>query len=238
MWDYFPAVASSYAGDIDDAIKLVTYIVGGWAALAYLIFFYFLFRYRRREGVRSQYVPGTGKAALWVILPVFVIAVFDFGIDIINHRIWTDIKINMPETTQTVRVTARQWLWQFTYPGPDGKFDTPDDINTMNTLHAKLGAKTKFELRSADVLHSFSIPAFRLKQDIIPGRVITGWFEAIKEGNYDLQCAEICGLGHTNMGARAIVHSAENFEKALTAAANMEKPDQVAAANMGSVFGN
>ena len=175
---------------------------------------------------------------LWVMIPVVIIAVFDFGIDIVNHRIWTDIKINMPETTQTVRVTGRQWLWQFTYPGPDGKLDTADDINTVNTLHIKKGAKTKFELHAADVLHSFSIPAFRLKQDAIPGRVITGWFEGTLEGNYDLQCAEICGLGHTAMGARAIVHSAEEFDKALTAAAKMGNPDQIAAANLGSVFGN
>ena len=236
MWDYFPSAASSYAGDIDNAIKLVTYIVAAWTAVAYLIFFYFLIAFRRRKGVRTQNVTGNGKAMLWILIPTFIIAIFDFGIDVINHDIWTNIKVEMPETTRTVKVTARQWMWQFTYTGPDGEFGTSDDITTTNQLHVKINEKTKFELSSPDVLHSFSIPAFRLKQDVIPGRIITGWFEAVKEGNYDLQCAEICGLGHTVMGARAIVHSAENFDKALTAAAEAQKSEQLAAANLSSVF--
>ncbi|MDH4249330.1 MAG: hypothetical protein OEW39_16105, partial [Deltaproteobacteria bacterium] len=151
--------------------------------------------------------------------PVTLVAVCDFALDIYNTPVWEKIKVRMPKTEETVRIIAQQWAWEFIYPGPDGLLDTADDVRTWNMLHVKQNAPTRFELQARDVLHSLSIPAFRVKQDAIPGRTIQGWFEPTLVGAWDLQCAEICGLGHTNMGARVTVHAPDKFKDALAAAA-------------------
>jgi cytochrome c oxidase subunit 2 len=130
-------------------------------------------------------------------------------------RVWVNVKQTLPEVSADgqnkvvdhVRIIAQQWAWSFQYPGPDGKFDTPDDVKNVDDLHVKVGTITQFELTSRDVLHSFSVPVFRLKQDAIPGRVVNGWFEAKNTGTYDIQCTEICGVAHGIMFARIIVET-------------------------------
>ena len=79
-------------------------------------------------------------------------------------------------------MVAQQWAWSFVHPGPDGQLDTADDIKTVDELHVKVDTLYHFKLESRDVLHSFSVPVFRLKQDVIPGRVITGWFQPTQTG--------------------------------------------------------
>ncbi|TDJ14205.1 MAG: hypothetical protein E2O66_03570, partial [Deltaproteobacteria bacterium] len=79
----------------------------------------------------------------------------------------------------------------------------------VNELHVKVDTLYHYKLEALDVLHSFSVPVFRLKQDAIPGRTITGWFEATQTGEYGIQCAEICGIGHGLMGARIFIESPE-----------------------------
>jgi cytochrome c oxidase subunit 2 len=96
----------------------------------------------------------------------------------------------------------------------------------VGELHTKLHAKTRFELTAGDVLHSFSIPAFRLKQDAIPGRVVAGWFEPVVAGQFDLQCAEICGTGHSVMAGRVIVHPPAEFDQFMTAHAGSASGDR------------
>lgn len=218
MWDFMPERASSYAADIDNVIMVVTYTVGAWLIAAYVVFFLFLFLYRKKPGQPARYVPGKGKQMAWVLAPVFLVVLCDLGIDLYNAPIWSKVKQELPEVEQTVQVLGRQWSWHFTYPGPDGRLGTQDDLTTVNELHVKVDSKTRFILIAADVLHSLSIPAFRLKQDAVPGRRITGWFEAVKIGTFDIQCAEICGAGHGAMAARVIVHSAADFDEALRAA--------------------
>ena len=232
MWEIMPEHASSYAADIDNVIKLITYTVGGWLLAAYAVFFLFLFLFRKGSGRQAQYVPGTGRQMAWVLVPVFLVALCDLAIDIYNAPVWAHIKQEIPKTEQAVQVLGRQWSWQFTYPGPDGKFGTADDVVTVNRLHVKVNAKTRFTVMAADVLHSLSIPAFRLKQDAVPGRRIDGWFQAIKIGSYDIQCAEICGVGHSAMAARVIVHSGADFEKALKTASARPRPDKTGQARM------
>jgi cytochrome c oxidase subunit 2 len=121
---------------------------------------------------------------------------------------WYNVKQNLPPAEQTVRVIGQQWAWTFVHPGPDGKLDTADDITKINELHVQVDTLYHYKLESKDVLHDFSVPVFRLKQDAIPGRVITGWFEPTLTGEYDIQCAEICGVGHGLMGARIFIESA------------------------------
>lgn len=104
---------------------------------------------------------------------------------------------------------GQQWAWSFVHPGPDGEIDTADDIANTDELHLEVDKLYHYKLESRDVLHSFSVPVFRLKQDAIPGRVITGWFQPTMTGTYDIQCAEICGIGHGLMPARVVIETPE-----------------------------
>ena len=92
--------------------------------------------------------------------------------------VWVNVKQNSAaRASETVRIFSQQWAWSFQQPGPDGILDTADDIRTVGELHVKANTTYHFELQSRDVLHSFSVPVFRLKQDAVPGRTITGWFK-------------------------------------------------------------
>ena len=112
-----------------------------------------------------------------------------------------------PAGDVVVRITAKQFNWNFTYPGPDGKFGTADDVTSENDLHVPVGKVVRFELQSEDVIHSFFVPDMRLKQDVVPGRTIRGWFEATKTGIYEIACSELCGFGHYSMHGNVIVQT-------------------------------
>jgi cytochrome c oxidase subunit 2 len=133
----------------------------------------------------------------------------DIVIVVVAVRVWYDVKQAMPPVDETVRIVAQQWAWSFVHAGADGRLDTADDIKTVDDLHLQIDKTYRYELASRDVLHALSIPVFRLKQDAIPGRVISGWFRPTKTGTWDLQCAEICGIGHGLMPARVLIETPE-----------------------------
>ncbi|MCP5066688.1 MAG: cytochrome c oxidase subunit II [bacterium] len=201
--------ASTYAGDIDNLILLITLLVGFWFILSEVVFFYLIIKFRRKDGVKALYVTGEEpEYKRWIHWPHWLIIFCDVFVIIGAVRVWYDVKQTLPPMEQTIRVIGQQWAWSFVHPGPDGKIDTADDIKTVDDLHVKVDTTYHFKLEARDVLHNFSVPVFRLKQDAIPGRVITGWFKANKAGDYDIQCAEICGLGHGIMAGRIHVENA------------------------------
>ncbi|HTY17232.1 MAG TPA: cytochrome C oxidase subunit II [Myxococcota bacterium] len=202
--------ASSYAHRIDNLFSLIFWVVGFWFVLSEAVFFWLIFRFRKRDGVRAQYITGELKSEKkWITYPHLLVLVCDIFIIYGAITVWYQIKQDLPPAQQTIRVIGQQWAWTFVDPGPDGKLDTPDDIAKVNELHVQVDRLYHFTLESKDVLHSFSVPVFRLKQDVIPGRVITGWFTPTKTGEYDIQCVEICGIGHGLMGARIHVETQE-----------------------------
>lgn len=210
MIDWLVPRASTYAGDIDGLILLIAVLVGFWFVVAQGVFFYFIFRFRHREGVKAKYVSGEDKKEKrWVTIPHLLVLVCDIVIIVGAVRVWIDVKQTLPEPDATVRVVAQQWAWTFVHPGPDGRLDTDDDITTTDELRLAVGTTYHYQLEARDVLHSFSVPAFRLKQDAVPGRRITGWFEPTLTGTFDLQCAEMCGIGHGLMGARVVIETPE-----------------------------
>ncbi len=210
MIEYFLPAASTYADDIDWLFDLVFWLVGFWFVVAQGIFFWLLFKFRARDGVKGQYVTGELKhEKRFITIPHMLVLVCDVFIIYGAVRVWYDIKQYLPPAQETVRAIGQQWAWTFVHPGPDGDLDTADDITTVNELHLRKNTVYHYKLESKDVLHNFSIPVLRLKQDAIPGRVITGWFEPPKTGEYDIQCAEICGIGHGLMGARVHVEDDE-----------------------------
>lgn len=202
--------ASSYAGEIDGQIILITAFIGFWFLAAEGILFWLIFKFRHKEGKKSLYVSGEEKhEKRWVTIPHMLVLVCDVFIIVGAIRVWTHVKQTMPPADETIRITAQQWAWVFTDPGPDGIIDTKDDVRTVDELHVKVGKVYHFKLDARDVIHSFSVPVFRLKQDAIPGREITGWFKPEMTGTFDIQCAEMCGIGHGIMGARIVIQTPE-----------------------------
>lgn len=206
--------ASSFSGDIDFLILLIAVTVGFWFFLAELALFYCIVRFRRKAGIAAAYITGEQKAEKrWISIPHMLIIVCDIVILAFSFQVWSAIKQDLPTADATIRVIGHQWSWRFVHPGADQHLGTADDIETVDELHLKVDTLYHFQLEAADVLHSFSIPTFRLKQDAVPGRVITGWFKPTKTGTFDIQCAEICGIGHGVMGARLAVQSAEDHQR-------------------------
>jgi cytochrome c oxidase subunit 2 len=204
--------ASTYAADIDGVIWLIAVLVGFWFVVAELVFFWLILKFRAKDGQPAQYITGEEKKQMrFISWPHYLVLVCDVFIVVGAVRVWVEVKQQLPSEAeaQHVRVVAQQWAWSFVHPGADAKLDTPDDIRTVEELHIQVGQKYIYELESRDVLHDFSVPVFRLKQDAVPGRVITGWFEATKTGSYDIQCAEICGIGHGLMAGRIVIESPE-----------------------------
>ena len=120
-----------------------------------------------------------------------------------------------------IEVNAHQWAWDARYAGPDGKFNTKDDIVTLNDIRIPLGTQVIVELASADVIHSFYLPNFRTKQDAMPGMINRMLFEAKEVGEFDIGCAQHCGTNHYKMKGKLTVMSREDYAKwAAEASAN------------------
>jgi len=200
--------SSTFAADIDALIILIAVLVGFWFFVAEGMLFWLIFRFREKDGVRAQYITGKEKhLKRWVTIPHALVLVCDIFIIVFAIRVWVDVKQTLPEAEETVVIVGQQWAWTFQHPGPDGELDTDDDITTIDELHIKTDTVYHYRLQAKDVLHSFSVPVFRLKQDAIPGREIVGWFKATKPGEHDIQCAEMCGIGHGIMGARIFIET-------------------------------
>ena len=212
MIQYFIHSASSFSGDIDNLFFVITLIIGFWFILVFGALVYFILKFRRKDGVKAKYITGEKHSETkWTHYPHYAVIAMDVVIIAVNIIVWVNIKQTLPPKDNLIRVIGQQWSWAFVHAGPDGVLDTADDIATVNDLHVKVDETYHFELQSRDVLHNFSVPAFRLRQDAVPGRTITGWFKPTKTGTYDLQCAEMCGYGHGIMGAAITVHSEESY---------------------------
>jgi cytochrome c oxidase subunit 2 len=208
MIEQLVPAASTYAGDMDNLFTLIFVFVGFWFVLSEGVFFWLLFKFRKKDGQKAEYVTGELKTEKrWITYPHLLVLVCDVFIIVGAVRVWYDVKQFLPPAQETVRVIGQQWAWTFVHPGPDGEIDTDDDISKINELRLSVDTVYHYKLESKDVLHNFSVPVFRLKQDAIPGRVITGWFEPTMTGDFAVQCAEICGVGHGLMGARVIIES-------------------------------
>jgi len=217
---YFTA-ASTYAQSIDHLFLLILALVGFWLLLAEGVLFWLIFKFKHKEGVRTQPAPGedTGHSR-WISVPHALVIVCDIIIIIPAIMVWFNIKQTMPPADDTIRVIGQQWAWSFQQPGPDKIFDTADDVRSVGEVHVAINTTYHYELMSRDVVHSFAVPSFRLKQDALPGRTITGWFRPNRLGTYDIQCTQMCGLGHGLMAGRIVVETAQDHAAWLERNAN------------------
>jgi cytochrome c oxidase subunit 2 len=209
-----PEPASSFAGSMDSLFWLILVFTGIGLVVAETVLVYSLIRYRRGRSPRATHLVGEGWAQTrWVLVPAMLVVGVDFYIDLRTHATWQEMKEGQPPADQVVRITGQQYNWIFTYPGPDGKLDTPDDFQKPGDLHVPVDQNVVFDLEARDVLHSFWVPVLRLKQDALPGRTIRGWFRATKAGEYEIACSQICGTGHTVMNAALHVVPKDEFER-------------------------
>jgi cytochrome c oxidase subunit 2 len=198
-----PPQASTYARGIDTLHYFVISVTMAGATLVFLLGVYFVIRHRRRT-------PGEATARLTTPVPqeVFLIG----GILTLFLAFWVvgAIQYNHlmtpPDGAMTVYVTGKQWMWKFSYA--DGR-------SSIDELTVPAAKPVRLVMTSRDVIHSFYVPAFRMKHDVVPGRYYTAWFEATRPGLYDIDCAEYCGVSHSRMLGKVRVLSAEDYARWL-----------------------
>jgi cytochrome c oxidase subunit II len=212
FWMRLPENVSTYGGEIDSLFRLILWITGAIFVLVEALLIFFLFRYRHREGRVPHYTHGSNRLeVLWTIVPAVICVV----LALMSRRSWAEIKQSIPSQAMNVEITAEQFAWNVRYPGPDGKLETADDVVTLNQLHIPVGRAVVVTLHSKDVIHSFFLPEFRVKQDAVPGMTTRIWFEATRVGNWEIVCAELCGLGHFRMKGFITVETPEEFDRWL-----------------------
>ncbi|MBI4358086.1 MAG: cytochrome c oxidase subunit II, partial [Candidatus Omnitrophica bacterium] len=212
---WLPANLSTYGKKIDHLFYLILFVTGAIFVGVQGALIYFLFRYRGREGAKAHYIHGNNRLEfIWTVIPS-VILVF---LTVFSQRIWSEVRGLPPQGSIPIEIQAEQFAWNVRYAGADGKFGSSDDIKTINQLHIPVGKPVRVRLTSIGkdekhpVIHSFFLPEFRLKQDVVPGLAIDVWFEATRTGKYEIACAEFCGLGHYRMRGFLSIHSPEGFE--------------------------
>jgi cytochrome c oxidase subunit 2 len=246
-WLGLPALASAQGGQIDNLIGwthiFMLALFLGWGAF----FVYALIRFRRSRHPVANYAAVKSHASSYLEVAVFVVEVIllaGFSIPL-----WAARVDHIPTESEAlvVDVTGEQFAWNVHYAGPDGKFgrtdiklidlqsnplgldrDDPlakDDVTTLNQLYLPVNKPIVVRLRSKDVIHSFNLPEFRVKQDAVPGFTIPIWFTPsittaemrTRTGNpefqYEIACAQLCGLGHFRMRAFVTILSPEEFQK-------------------------
>jgi cytochrome c oxidase subunit 2 len=201
-------------GEIDSIYYMILVITGVIFLFVEVALVFFILRYRRREGRAASYVHGHTKTEIvWTVIPLLLVVWIAWS----SASVWMEAKASDrshdPASAYPLRVTAKQFEWTVTYPGPDGRLDSDDDFVKLNQLHLPVDRDIRVELRSEDVIHSFFLPEFRVKQDAVPGMMIPVWFRPTVTGEFPLACAELCGVGHTTMNATVTVHDQEGFDR-------------------------
>ncbi len=216
----FPEQASTIASKVDALYVFALAISAFFSLLIALVIFFFFIRFRRREAgeVGHQSHGSMVLEVVWSIVPlVITMVLFVWG-----AVIFIEMRTMPPDATEYF-ATAKQWMW---------KFQHPEGQREINHLHIPVNEKIKLTMTSEDVIHSFFVPAFRVKQDVLPGRYTTIWFEADKPGKYHLFCTEYCGSHHSQMIGSVTVMEADDYQAwlaggAATAAAPKDLGEQL-----------
>ena len=182
----WPARASTMAGTVDALFIFLTLLSVVMTVAIFATVLFFATKYRRRAGVEAEQIEGSTILELaWSIIPMGIfIVIFVWGAVIFFEE------RTPPMASTEVYVVAKQWMW---------KLEHAEGPREINALHVPVGRDIKLIMTSQDVIHDFFVPAFRMKQDVVPGRYTTEWFRATKTGTYHLFCAEYCGTSHSGM---------------------------------------
>jgi cytochrome c oxidase subunit II len=205
MWNFplFPERASTMAGRVDAVYFAAVGIALFFTFLICFLILYHAIKYRRGSAAdRSNPVShNTTIEAIWVGVPLFISILLFAGGTVVFFDLY-----KIPNNASEVYVVGRQWMWQIQHPS--GKRE-------INELHVPVGKPVRLTMTSQDVIHSFYIPAFRTKQDVVPGRYTALWFEPTKPGRYHLFCAEYCGTKHSGMIGSVVVMDPSEYQEWL-----------------------
>ncbi len=234
--DWLPPLASQHGAGVDKVIRYLIMATGGIFVIGHLALIVMIWKY---GGSNNSTRFRASRKVEWIaaLVPVFLMAgIAEVGILVIGQPVWEQLYGDEPEDAIEIEVVGRQFEWRARYPGEDGKFGryeaglvnqrrnplglveedaaSTDDI-VSGALHVPVGKPIVIHLRTQDVQHSFSVPQFRLKQDLVPGMPTRIQLVVTKEGEYEIACAELCGLGHYTMKGRVIAHPPEKYREWL-----------------------
>ena len=229
---YWTDIASNWGG-MDDTITLTFWVGGGVFIAVCLFMIYCVFKFSYKKDRRAEYKPEDKKLEriLTWATTIGVAALLAPGLFIWNQY------VTVPKNALEVDVMAWQWGWQYRLPGEDGKLGKTKVVNISennpfgiiledsngrddvliqsDVIHLKNNKPVKILLRSVDVLHNWYVPQFRAKMDAVPGVITYYWFEPNKVGEYEVLCAEYCGVGHYAMRGKVFVKDEQDYEKWL-----------------------
>ncbi len=226
-WWWTP-IASNW-GFMDSMITLTFWITGIVFTAIILFMAYCVIKFRHKEGRVAAYEPENNKLEIWltILTTIGVTALLVPGL-----VVWAQF-VTVPDDATEIEVVAQQWYWSYRLPGEDGKLGTvdnrlitfenplginPDDpfgqddvVIESDDLHLPIGLPVNVLLRSVDVVHDFYVPEFRAKMDMVPGMITSFWFTPTRTGEFEVLCAELCGVGHAFMRGALWVDSADDY---------------------------
>ena len=241
VW-WMPPLVSVHGQTIDDQLVVTLIAAGVVFFLAQVGLGFFIWKFRGRGQKASYWHENSKLEATWTIAT----AVLFIGLGIQGNRVWASyFQDETPPDALTIEVTAQQFAWNMRYPGPDGQFGRTDpariddalgeflgidpndpagrdDIMTQNLMAVPVHRPIRVYLRTKDVTHSFFIPQMRVKQDTLPGMLMAVHFTATKTGEYEIACAELCGMQHYKMRGRLLVMEQNEYDDWLQQRAAMQ----------------
>jgi cytochrome c oxidase subunit 2 len=209
---FVPERAASLAGEVDALFLFILSVTGLFAVGIWIALLFLAIRYRRRsEADRPGEIHGSLALELtWTLIPLLLMVVmFVWG-----AKVYFQMN-RPPDDAMTVSVVGKRWMW---------KLQHPTGQREINELHVPLGRAVRLVITSEDTIHSFFVPAFRIKKDAVPGRYNVAWFRATKVGTYHLFCAEYCGTEHARMTGRVVVMEPDEYQTWLAGGPPPESP--------------
>ena len=203
VFRWFPEQASTVAGQVDALFLFLVAVTVVFSGLIFFLVFVFVVKFRRKaEDERPQAIHGSlPLELLWTIIPLGItMVIFVWG-----AHLYFAMTVP-PAAAMEVYVVGKQWMWRLQHPGGQRE---------INELHVPMNRPVKLTMTSEDVIHSFFVPAFRVKRDVVPGKYTSIWFQATKPGEYYLFCSQYCGTSHAVMGGRIVVMEPADYERWL-----------------------
>jgi cytochrome c oxidase subunit 2 len=208
---FWPESASTTAGHVDALYLFLVLVSGIMTVLIFTTLIIFAVKFRRRRGQTAEQIEGSNILEItWSVIPLGVFMAFFVWGAVLYFQERTP-----PQDATEVYTVAKQWMW---------KFEHIEGQREINELHVPVGRDVKLIMTSQDVIHSFYVPAFRIKQDVLPGRYTTMWFHATKPGTYHVFCAEYCGTQHSGMIGSVVVMEPRDYEAWMSGGGSQPLP--------------
>jgi cytochrome c oxidase subunit 2 len=194
----WPTAASTGAHNVDALFIFLIAVTGTVTLIIFLLIFFFAMKYRAEKHKAVQIEGSLPLEITWSVIPAGIFMIFfAWGASIYFAE------AKPPRDAMEIFVVGKQWMW---------KIQHPDGVREINELHVPVDRDIRLTMTTQDVIHSFFLPEFRIKQDVIPGRYTTIWFRATKPGRYHLFCAEYCGTQHSGMIGQVVVMEPAEYE--------------------------